>query len=95
MLKKALQLAKRPEERKLVIAAWGTVGTPQALDTLVPLLAEKGIAVEAGLAVIAAVGIIGEKDKTASTDALQAVIEKSKNKTVRSRAQRALDALER
>ncbi len=52
-LKRALAAAKRPEEKKLVLARIGQVQTPEALALILPFLDDPGLAEEAAVAAIA------------------------------------------
>jgi HEAT repeat protein len=96
MLTKAMELAKRPDEKKLVLGAWGTLPTEQSLDTLRPHLDDAAVQHEAALAVIAVAAELGKNANTKSraSDALRAVIDKCADPKVRHRAQEALAPLQ-
>ena len=89
-----LPLATRPEEKRLVISAVGTIGTAGALDALVTLAADPGTAEEACSAIVA---LVARKDlkgvsKQQRQKALQAAVEKSKGAT-KKKAEDALKAI--
>jgi len=90
MLTTAINLAKRPEEKKLVIAAWGELPTEESLSVLVPLLDDDAVRDEAALAVIKIASNVGEKGRTRALDALKAVLKKCDNAAIRESAQEAL-----
>jgi len=90
MLTTAINLAKRPEEKKLVIAAWGELPTEESLSVLVPLLDDDAVRDEAALAVIKVASNVGEKSRTRALDALKAVLKKCDNAAIRESAQEAL-----
>ena len=52
MLRLALAAAQRPEEKKQALGQLGNIPTPEALATVMPNLAEPGLANEAGLAAL-------------------------------------------
>ena len=93
MLTKATKLAKRPEEKKLVLAAWGTVPTEQSLKALRPHLKNEAVRDEAALAIIAVAAELGKKDednKARSIEALRGVVDKCEDKEIRRSAQKTL-----
>jgi HEAT repeat protein len=90
MLNTVMPLAKRPEEIKLVLAAWGTVPTVEALNVLVPYLDEKGVGNEAAQAIFAVAEVLGNKEKAATVDALNTVIKKNKNQAITKKARSLL-----
>jgi len=87
MLTTAINLAKRPDEKRLVIAAWGELPTEESLNTLVPLLDDDAVRDEAALAVIKVAANVGEKSRTRALDALKTVLEKCQNAQIRQSAQ--------
>ena len=97
MLTEAMKLAKRPQEKKLVLAAWGTLATEQSLNVLRPHLDDPPVRNEAASAIVAVAAELGKKDdenKTRALDALKAVIETCEDTGIRKSARRALARLE-
>ncbi|MDQ1257359.1 MAG: hypothetical protein QG656_1963, partial [Candidatus Hydrogenedentes bacterium] len=79
MLTTAMGLAARPDEKKLVVAAWGTLPSAQALDVLQPLLDDADLRNEAASALITVApeaAKIDEASKTRAQNAIAAVLEK-------------------
>ncbi len=97
MLTEAMALAKRPDERKLVLAAWGTLPTVRALDALQPHLEDAAIQDEAATALVSVAAAVGKKDenKVRAVKALKAVLANSENEGIRTNAQNALEALKK
>ena len=96
MLTEAMDLANRPEEKKLVLGAWGTVMTEQSLNTLQPYLDDAAVQNEAAWAIIAVAAEVGKKNeesKTRAMDALRAVLEKCEDAEIHKSALRALSRL--
>ncbi|MBN2309513.1 MAG: HEAT repeat domain-containing protein [Candidatus Hydrogenedentes bacterium] len=96
MLAKAMELARRPDERKLVIAAWGTVPTTQSLDALKPLLGDPAVRDETALAIVAVAQELAKNDagKQPAKAALQAVLAaKVQNADAVNAAKKAFEAI--
>ena len=96
MFTEAMDLAKRPDEKKLVLAAWGTIATGQSLDALLPHLEDAAVRNEAASAIMAVAAQLAKKDETGkgrAIDALGAVLEKCEDAAVRENAQKTLDSL--
>ena len=96
MLTKAMELAKRPDEKKLVVAAWGTLATEQSLNTLLPHLDDAAVQNEAASAIVAVAAELGKKSeesKVRAIDALKAVLEKCQDAEIRKSARKALAGL--
>ena len=88
MLATASKYAKEGEERKLLIGAYGSLITPQALGVLTPLLDDASVQNEAATAIIAVATGLG---KTAEAkDALSKVVEKCAEPSIKDRAQKAM-----
>ena len=90
-----LPLATRPEEKRLVISAVGTVGTVGALNMLVTLAGDPATADEACSAIVS---LLARKDvkgisKPQRQKALQTAVEKSKGAT-KKKAEDALKAIQ-
>jgi len=95
MLKAAMDLAKRPDEKKLVLGAWGAVPTQQSLDTLRPCLDDAAVRDEAASGIIAIAPELAkdQKAKPQVLDALKAVVGKCENPQLRKKAQEVLATL--
>ncbi len=96
MLTEAMDLAKRPNEKKLVVAAWGTLPTEQSLNMLLPQLDDTAVRTEAASAIVAVAAELGKKDeksKTQAIDALRAVLKKCEDTEIRKSARKALASL--
>ncbi|HEO71207.1 MAG TPA: hypothetical protein ENN80_08080 [Candidatus Hydrogenedentes bacterium] len=97
MLATAMDLVRRPDEKRLILAAWGTLPTVRSLDVLVPYLDEETVRGEAASAIIAVAGELGKRNKHARPQAvvaLQAVLDKCGAESIRQSAQEALAALQ-
>jgi len=97
MLTKALELARRPDEVKLVLGAWGTLPEPGALATLKPFLDQADVRNEAALAIIGVAGKVKKENadhKALALDALNAVLAKCEDAGIRDNAQKVLDGLQ-
>ncbi len=95
MLKTAMDMATTQEAKWQVLAAWGTLHTPAALDALTPQLDDPSVQKEAASAIISVAGELGKQEngRAAARDALNLVLSKIKDEAIRDRAQRALDAI--
>jgi HEAT repeat protein len=92
LLAEAMNLAKRPQEKRLVLGVLGGVATPESLALVTPAIDQPGLADEAGLAAV----MIAEKmsgDKGALRPALEKVLKGAKSQQIRQRAQKALGSL--
>lgn len=96
MLTTAMTLAKRPDEKKLVLGTWGAVPTVQSLEVLRPHLDDTAVQNEAALAIIAVAPELAKNETTKPNviEALKAAIEKCADRDVRKRAQKALAPLQ-
>jgi len=96
MLAEAMQLAKRPDERKLLLGAWGSVPAAQSLDVLLPFLDDAAVRAEAAAAITAVAGELAKQDEAArrqAAQALKAVLEKCPETQIRDGAQAILNTL--
>ncbi len=95
MLSTAMSLAKRPDEKKLVLGAWGSVPTPQSIEVLRPCLDDPEVRHEAAQAIIAVAPELAKNDalKPQVVEALKAAIDKCDDKEIRKRAQKAIETL--
>lgn len=88
MLATAMDLAQRTEERWTVLAAWGTLHTPESLAALAPHLANPEVRNEAASAILAVAAELGkhEAHRAAARDAVDAVIAAVDDPGVKDRA---------
>ena len=93
MLADAMKLAKRPEEKRLVLGVLGAVATPQSLAMAVPALDDPALAEDAALAAVLIAENIKGGDKEQTRAALQKVLKQAKSPKTRDRAKKALDSL--
>lgn len=89
LLKQALQLSERPQERRLVLAALSRATSPDALATVVELLADGQLAEEAAHAAVAIAERL-DKPSAPANAALRRVLEVTENPVVRERAQKTM-----
>jgi len=96
MLSKALEFARRPDEVKLVLGAWGALKNVSAFEVLLPYLDNPEVRNEAALAIIGVAGQIDKKNenqKAATVEALNTVRAKCEDAGIRDNAQKVLDGL--
>jgi HEAT repeat protein len=90
-----LPLLKRPEEKRLAIAAIGTIPTPGALELLVNFAAEPAIAEDACSAIVKLVaGKLPGVSKEQRRKALQSVVENSTSAETKKKAGELLKAIQ-
>jgi HEAT repeat protein len=93
MLAQVMDLAERPQEKRLVLGVLGAVADPEALALVAPVIEDASLAEEACLAAV----MIAEKIKDGSKDeirgAMEKVIECAKNQETGERAKKVLDSL--
>jgi len=97
MLSKGLELARRPEEVKLVLGAWGALQNPNALSTLKPYLDQPDVRNEAALAIIGIAGQVKKENaqhKALAIEALNEVLAKCEDTGIRDNAQKVLGGLQ-
>jgi len=92
LLAEALRLAKRPQEKRLVLGALGLADDPKALSLIAPLLDQDELVEEAALAAVQVAERIKQADKGEVRAVLERVVQKSKNAEVVQRAQKLLSA---
>jgi HEAT repeat protein len=95
MLTTAMEMASTQETKWLVLAAWGTLHTPDSLEALKLHLDNPDVQNEAASAIITVATELGKQEggRAAARDALNVVLSKIKDEAVRDRAQRALEAI--
>lgn len=93
MLGQLLELADRPQETRLVLGALSRVAAPEALDLVTPVLEYRAVAEEAGLAAVLIAENLKEDDMDKAEAAMKKVLERTRNETIRERAQKVLQSL--
>ncbi|MFC1766250.1 hypothetical protein ACFL6U_29765, partial [Planctomycetota bacterium] len=86
----ALDVARRPDEKKLVIAALGTLPTQAAADRLLALANESAYKNEAALAAVTLAGLMQETDRQAARDLAQSIVDLDVSPQVKDRANEIL-----
>ncbi len=89
----AMQRAKRPQEKRLVLGALGTTSAAEALATVTAAMDVPGLAEEAGLAATMIAEKTGDGDKDLARTAMEKVITSVKSKQTLDRAKKVLEAL--
>jgi HEAT repeat protein len=94
-VKELLSLIQRPEEKRLAIAALGTLPTASSLGLLMTLANDRAVAEEACLAIVAVAPSkrLTDTSPEVRRKALQMVLDRSQNNPTRKKAEGALDAL--
>ncbi|MFH1918518.1 MAG: HEAT repeat domain-containing protein [Planctomycetota bacterium] len=92
-LTEAMSLAKRPEEKRLVLGVLGGVGTLPALDLATSAPDDTALADEAGLAAVMIAETMKEGDKDQIRAAMEKVEKTVKNQQIRQRAEKVLSSL--
>jgi len=90
MLTEAMGLAKRTDDKRLVLGALGNVQTVESLRLVVPCLGDVALAEEASAAAVKIAGKVAGSAKDLTRDAMQKVLQLSKNKNVRKEAENIL-----
>ena len=89
-LKEAMDLATRKEEKRLVLAALGSIPTPEALALVAPHLASPDLKEEASLAAVAIAEKIVQTHPAQVAEALQQVSKATANEKLANRAKTLL-----
>jgi sugar phosphate isomerase/epimerase/HEAT repeat protein len=92
MLKEALDLAKRPDEKKFALASLGEIGTLDSLKLVDPCIDDKGLCEEACQAAVKIGGKLGGKAEAKDVAAtMEKVLQNSKNKNIQGEARKLFD----
>jgi HEAT repeat protein len=89
----ALELATRPEEKRLVLTGLGDVANPGSLKLVEPCLAEAGLEREAFVAYEKIAESLVRRQPAMAKEALQRVADKTDDSGLRSKAQKALERI--
>jgi hypothetical protein len=94
MYKEAMAVARRPEERKMVLGALGNVKDVSALEAVVPYLSEEGLKGEACAAAIKVGRAVWEKNREVTRGAMGKVLEVSQNEGQKRNAKELLEKID-
>ncbi len=90
-----MKLAKRPDEKKLVLGSLGGVPTPGALKLIVPCLDDPALVEEAGAAAVRIAPKVAETNKDMAREAMTKVLAKAKHEKTRKGAEKILGGLKK
>jgi HEAT repeat protein len=93
MYQEAMAVARRPDEKKLVLGALGDLKSPEALQRVLPLVADENLKEEASAAAVKIAKALNGNPKAAIRDAMEKVLAASKNAGTRKDAQDVLKKL--
>ena len=93
MLSEAMALAKRPDEKTLVLGGLGDCKAPEALKLVMPHLADPALANEAGAAAVRISEAIWQQDKDLVRQAMGLVAQNAKDPKTVGAAQKVLDRI--
>jgi hypothetical protein len=95
MMKEAISLAKRPDEKKLVLGKMGNIRTAESLKAIIPYIGEAAIANEAGQAAYNVARRLGKRDAGVVREAMGMVVANARNDRLRRDAQNLLAKVKR
>jgi HEAT repeat protein len=87
----ALEIAKRPDEKRLIVGTLGGVADAAALEPVVPFLKNDELADEAGLAIVSIAEQLPQEERAKARAALTQVTERVKTLSIRERARKLLE----
>ena len=90
MLKKAGKLSLRPQEKQLIISAWGDTPTARSLEVLTEYLQDPAVRSEAASAALKVAQKVVSRKPDAVRKAMQAVMKHAEKDTFRSQARKVL-----
>ena len=93
MLAEVMNLAGRPQEKRLVLGILSGIGTLESLALVTPALDDPAVADEAGLAAVMIVEKISSSEKGKTRAAVEKVLETTENQQIRDRARKVLESL--
>jgi len=93
LLGEAMKLARRPEEKRMVLGVLGGLSTPEALALVVPAMDDPALTDEACLAAVLIVERTAGLDQGRRRTVLRQALAKAKEPEIRQRAQKALESL--
>ncbi len=89
-LAEAMAVAPRVDEKKLVLGAYAGIASASSLNKVLPLIGDKDVGNEACNAAVRIGEKLVKKDRKRVRDAMQQVIEKTRNDKIRASAQKLL-----
>ena len=92
-LTQLMELAKRPEEKLLVVGALGGIATDQSLTLATSAMEDSTLAKEAALAAVMIAEKIEAGDKDKIRAAMEKVVQDAKDEAIRGRAKKVLESL--
>jgi len=95
LLADALEAARRPEEKKQVLGAIGSVASPKALKLIEPFLADEALKAEAAVAAVKVASSLIGSQPDAARAALEKLLDAAPNDSVKKQARAALDQLDK
>jgi len=94
MYVRAMELAERPEDKKLVLAGLGRADSLQALELVEQYLKDQQLQAEAALAVIQIAGRLQQNDTARAKSALRNVVAVVNDSRIKQRAQDVINKME-
>lgn len=94
MYARALALAQRPEDKRLILSGLGTATSPGALDLVEPFLADDALRAEAGLALVQIADQVRPRDPARARAAVERVLASTKDPGLQLKAIDALDRID-
>jgi len=95
MYVRAMELAERAEDKRLVLGGLGTADSPEALKLVMAYLKDPALQNEAALAVVQIAGRLQERDKARAREAVKAVLAVIKDPRIRRAAQEIVNEMEK
>jgi len=93
LLAEALQLARRPEEKRMVLGVLGGIAAAESLVLVVPAMDDPALTDDACLAAVAIAEKLTGPDQGPGRAALEKARAKAKDPQIRERAEKALESL--
>ena len=93
ILAEAMNLAKRPQEKRLVLGVLGGIATTASLALVTPALDDPTLTLEASLAAVMIAEKIKDRNKDEIRAAIETVLEAAKSQPVHKRAEKILKSL--
>jgi len=95
LLAEAMDVAARPEEKKLVLGALAEIGHPAALELAVSYLSNESLEVEAAMAVVKIAKSVQKTDLSAAGEAIRKILDVCKTPAARQLAESSLIVVDR
>jgi HEAT repeat protein len=92
LLGEAMKLARRPEEKRMVLGVLGGIATPESLALVVPAMDDPALTEEACLAALLIAETPDGLDQARRRAVLQQVRAKTKDAEIRARAEKAMQS---